>query len=231
MVEEISDDDDFFMLGGSSITAAHLSNNLGIDLRFLYYFPSPSKLCKTLLTGEKSFNLNLRKDANQNMNLEESEGNMFGSIDSKTHSLPIIKSDGRQLRTLNRMNKNFDAPSKRLKLISEVDATSEELMHLNYHVWNSTENYVSCSFSRCNKVLYEGEYGVNYIHQANCIEAPKSKAESMHELWKVYMGSCVDASPLIVFKGMDIYLFMGSHSHEFMCINARRYGQIVVFEF
>lgn len=42
----------------------------------------------------------------------------------------------------------------------------------------------------------------------------------MHELWKVYMESCVDASPLVVVKQQDVYLFIGSHSHKFVCVNA-----------
>ncbi|XP_050386625.1 putative acyl-activating enzyme 19 [Argentina anserina] len=48
MVEDVSDDDDFFMIGGNSIAAAHLANNIGVDMRLIYSFPTPSKLCMAL---------------------------------------------------------------------------------------------------------------------------------------------------------------------------------------
>ncbi|KAL0308779.1 UNVERIFIED_CONTAM: putative acyl-activating enzyme 19, partial [Sesamum radiatum] len=43
----------------------------------------------------------------------------------------------------------------------------------------------------------------------------------MRELWKVEMDSCVDASPLLVFKGSALYVFIGSHSRKFVCVDGK----------
>lgn len=202
MVEEISDDDDFLKIGGNSITAAHLSDTLGIDMRLLYYFPTPSKLCRILLERKQS-ETDSREDANWKMNLKEGKKNMLVT------------------RTVHE-NENHAVISESLKLESKVNFTSEGLTPLNGYPWSTASIYCSCSFSRCNKVLYERDNKMDAIHQEACTEVPRSTKVSMQELWKVYMGSCVDASPLIVFKGLDIYLFIGSHSHEFLCVNAQR---------
>ncbi|KAL9303850.1 hypothetical protein ACSQ67_021113 [Phaseolus vulgaris] len=53
MIEKVCDDDDFFTMGGNSLSAAHVAYNLGIDLRFLYYYPSALKLCRALLQKKR----------------------------------------------------------------------------------------------------------------------------------------------------------------------------------
>ncbi|KAL5549640.1 hypothetical protein UlMin_004871 [Ulmus minor] len=215
MVQVVSDDDDFFKMGGNSIAAAHLSNNLGVDMRLLYYFPSPSKLCTALLERNKSSDLDLRKDGIWEMNSEQGKGNVLPT--------PNIKLGLRLLRTPHEKNENHAVVSKRLKLDldSKVNVDSKGLGPVNSYPWNTASICLSCSFSRGNKVMYGGEGRVTDIDQETCIEVPRSRKVAMQELWKVYMGSCVDASPLVVLKGPDIYLFVGSHSHEFLCVNAR----------
>lgn len=217
MVEEVADDDDFFLMGGNSISAVHLSHDLGVDMRLLYCFPSPSKLYRTLLEGK---DLIVRKDAEWKMDLGKGKRNTFRAVETPNPSK--VESEGRLLRTLHGENENRDVISKRLKVDSRGSLKLEGFRSTNGFSWNSNSIPVSCSFSRCNKVMYEGEYRVNDAHLATCAEVPRSRTVLMDELWKVYMGSCVDASPLIVFKGLDIFLFIGSHSHEFMCVNARR---------
>lgn len=39
MIEVVSEDDDFFSIGGDSISAAHAAHNIGIDMRLLYTCP------------------------------------------------------------------------------------------------------------------------------------------------------------------------------------------------
>nr|XP_048331209.1 putative acyl-activating enzyme 19 isoform X4 [Ziziphus jujuba var. spinosa] len=195
----------------------HLSHDLGVDMRMLYCFPSPSKLYGTLLERK---DLDVLNDAKWEMNLEKGKRNMFHAVD--TPNPAKVESEGRLLRALRGENKNHDIISKHLKLDSRVSLILEGLRSTNGFSWNSNSIPMSCSFSRCNKVMYEGEYRVNDAHLATCAEVPRSRTVLMEELWKVYMGSCVDASPLIVFKGLDIFLFIGSHSHEFMCVDARR---------
>lgn len=222
MVEKVSDDDDFFVIGGNSIAAARVSHDLGIDMRLLYHFPSPSKLYMILQERGGSFDLDVRRYANLEMNPEKCKGDILHSF--QTPNPPKVESGGRLLETPLGDDENHAAISKCLKVDSKVNLTSECLRSRNGFPWNFNSIQVSCSFSRCNKIMFEGEYGVNDIHQATCAEAhvTRSRTASMQELWKVYMGSCVDASPLIVSKGKDVYLFIGSHSHEFLCVNARR---------
>ncbi|KAM6542784.1 hypothetical protein CsatB_007231 [Cannabis sativa] len=227
MVAEVSDDDDFFMMGGNSIAAAHLSNNLGVDMRLLYYFPSPSKLC-TILERKRS-ELDLRKDANWEINLKQGKRKPFNAVHFRTPNPANNNSGNKLLGTLHGGKDEIHAlTSKRLKLDSNVNVTLEGITSLNWSPWNTASICFSCSFSRCNNVLYEcynklNEYDnkMDDIHQETCMKVPSDTKFLMQKLWKVYLGSCVDASPLIVFKSPDTYLFIGSHSHEFTCVNVR----------
>ncbi|KAF3447578.1 hypothetical protein FNV43_RR12765 [Rhamnella rubrinervis] len=219
MVEKVSDDDDFFCIGGNSIAAAHVAHDLGVDMRLLYCFPSPSKLYRILLERKGSFDLDVRKYANLEMYPEKSKGVILHSF--QTPSPPKAESGVRLLKTPHGDNENHAGVSKRMKMDSKVNVTPEGHWSVNGFPWNSNSIQMSCSFSRCNRVMFEGEYRVDDVHQATCSEVHRTRTASMQELWKVHLGSCVDASPLIVFKGRDVYLFIGSHSHEFLCVNAR----------
>lgn len=213
MVEDVSDDDDFFMIGGNSIAAAHVSRNLGIDLRLLYTFSTPSKLLVTLMEKKGSKNTNLGINDNLKLILEPDKGNAFSSLEPEN---PYERNDDQAVR------------SKRLKVDSDKYNVLEPLHSFSGYPWNSTPILKSCSFSRCNKVMLEGGYHVNYIGEvAQLVEIPRTRTGYMQELWKVHMESCVDASPLVVFKDSDIYLFVGSHSHKFLCVNAKRYGVLL----
>lgn len=208
-------------MGGNSIAAAHLSSNIGVDMRLIYCFPSPSMLCTALLEGKESLNLNVSRDAKSKMNLEGGKPS-FLHVHSDTPAAVNFDEQRRLLRTLSGRNEDNAIISKRLKLDSNKNVAGGS-SPANGYPWNSVAICASCSFSRCNKVAYEGGSMVKDIYQATCsVMVPKNRNVPMQESWKVYMGSCVDASPIIVHKGQDIYLFIGSHSHKFMCVNARR---------
>ncbi|CAH1441007.1 unnamed protein product [Lactuca virosa] len=49
LVEKVNNNDDFFDLGGDSISAAHASHKLGINMKLLYSFPSPLNLLMALM--------------------------------------------------------------------------------------------------------------------------------------------------------------------------------------
>ncbi|KAM3684926.1 hypothetical protein ACJW31_11G079800 [Castanea mollissima] len=88
------------------------------------------------------------------------------------------------------------------------------------YLWSSASEFTSCSVSRCNRVMYEG--GRNDACQATwSVKIPRDRKGSMQDFWKVHMESCVDASPMVVFKDPNFYLFIGSHSHKFLCVNAK----------
>ncbi|XP_052171471.1 putative acyl-activating enzyme 19 [Diospyros lotus] len=210
MVEMVSDDDDFFVLGGNSISAAHISHNLGIDMRLVYIFPSPLKLQMALLEKE-GLSSDVSKDTNQ------AHGKTMPlSFDSKMPNLYTFKSHGRFLSSKNSRN-----PDKCQKMDSNLHWNSNGTSLGDVYPWNSNSVPVSCSFSRCNKVLCEGEHMSNIVGQPSLVEIQRNKGGAMRELWKVHLESCVDASPLVVFKAGEVFLFIGSHSCKFTCVNAK----------
>lgn len=217
MVEKVYNDDDFFMMGGNSLSAAHVAHNLGIDLRFLYYHPSPLKLCVALLQKRGSCSLHDRLD--DCLQIDADRKNNHFSSNRTEISIPL------ESKMIPKDDNDDFPPSKRLKRGS-TDVTSGGNKSFP---WYSSSVFLSSSFSRCNKVLYEGQPAVIDTHQTTWSAiVPRGSSSHMKGFWKVYMESCVDASPMLVLKGSDIYLFIGSHSHKFLCINARRYKQLIV---
>ncbi|XP_027334446.1 putative acyl-activating enzyme 19 isoform X2 [Abrus precatorius] len=211
MVERICNDDDFFMMGGNSLSAAHVAHSLGIDLRFLYYYPSPFKLCMALLQKRGSCSLHNRLDNCLQINRDSQDKHV--STNHAENSSPL------QSRIISEDNDDNSFPSKRLKMGSsstDVASQGDELFS-----WYSPY-LLSSSFSRCNKVLHKGKLAVIDTHQTTwSANVPRGSRGHIKDCWKVCMESCVDASPMLVFKGVDIYLFIGSHSHKFLCLNAR----------
>jgi acyl-CoA synthetase len=218
MVEKLCNDDDFFMMGGNSLSAAHVAYNLGIDLRFLYNYPTPFKLCMALL--QKRGLCSLHNNLDKCLQLDADIQNNHLSSSHMENSIPL------QSRMIPKDNVDVLFPSKRLRRGS-TDVTSGGNEPFP---WHSPSIFSSSSFSRCNKVLYEGKTSVMDTHQTTTwsVNAPRGSRGHMKSFWKVDMESCVDASPMVVSKGSDIYLFIGSHSHKFLCINARRYKQNIV---
>nr|KYP76965.1 Acyl-CoA synthetase family member 4 [Cajanus cajan] len=208
VVQKVSNDDDFFTMGGNSLSAAHVAYSLGIDLRFLYYYPSPFKLCMALLQKRGSCSLHNRLDICFQMKTNRQDDICINHAEntSPLESKMILKD-----------NEDNSFPSKRLKKGSE-DVVSWDDVSFPWH----SPSLLSFSVSRCNKVLHKGQPAVTDMHQTTwSANVPRGSRGHMKDFWKVYMESCVDASPLLVFKGTDIYLFIGSHSHKFLCFNAR----------
>jgi len=204
-------------MGGNSLSAAHVAHNLGIDLRFLYYYPTPFKLCMALLHKRGSCSLHNRLDNCLQLDTDI-QNNHFSSNHTES-SFPL------ESRVTPKDKVDVLFPSKRLKRGStDVTSWGDEPFP-----WHSLPIFSSSSFSRCNKVLYKGQTSVTDTHQTTwSANVRRGSRGHMKSFWKVYMESCVDASPMVVSKGSDLYLFIGSHSHKFLCINARRYKQNIV---
>ncbi|XP_075646000.1 putative acyl-activating enzyme 19 isoform X1 [Castanea sativa] len=219
-VEEISNDDDFFMMGGNSIAAAHLSHNLGIDMRLIYYFSSPSKIYLALLEKKEPWLLDVQKDDIWEMKFDEGRRSIYHSIKSETADPFLFKPREGLLRTSSGKNENNALVSKCLKVDSNIHVIAEGGSPRDGYLWSSASEFTSCSVSRCNRVMYEG--GRNDACQATwSVKIPRDRKGSMQDFWKVHMESCVDASPMVVFKDPNFYLFIGSHSHKFLCVNAK----------
>ncbi|KAK7390082.1 hypothetical protein VNO78_25381 [Psophocarpus tetragonolobus] len=209
MVEKVCKDDDFFTMGGNSLSAARVAYSLGIDLRFLYFYPTPFKLCMALLQKKGSCPLHNRLDSCLQINTDREDNHISTNHVENSRSL--------ESRMISNDKDDDSFPSKRLKRdLTDVTSGVDESFS-----WYSPSQ-LSFSLSRCNKVLRKGQQVVIDSHQTTrSANVPIGSRGHMNDFWKVYMESCVDASPMLVFKGTNIYLFIGSHSHKFFCINAR----------
>ncbi|WCJ27716.1 AMP-dependent synthetase and ligase family protein [Euphorbia peplus] len=210
MVEDFSNDDDFFMMGGSSITAAQVSYSLGIDMRLLYKYPTPYRLQNAIIDERELYKVGVRSDFSWKSNLKAPGPNLS------------LKSEKCPLKNFHQKNDENAAVSKRFKVGLNKHVSSDSISLNDNTAWSSLVP-VSCSFSRCNKIMYEREHKLEDSYQSTSPSEVLREREgvSMHELWKVPMDSCVDASPLIVSKHQDIYLFIGSHAQKFVCVNAK----------
>lgn len=215
MIEEVSDDDDFFSLGGNSIAAAHASHNLGISMKSLYDFPTPSKLQIVLLEkqGLRSVDLNVTDALGMSSEASERKSSHVDKLNS--FQLVGLGRERRMTRTISRDSNNDKLTSKRLKFSSEVYLTPEGL-------WKSMSLSGPCSLSRCNRVMYEDKNNVKDVDQQSLqLDFSRDLKGMMHEVWKAPMESCVDASPLLVVRDQEIYVFIGSHSQRFVRVDAK----------
>ncbi|KAF7844704.1 putative acyl-activating enzyme 19 isoform X1 [Senna tora] len=187
MVEEVSNDEDFFQMGGNSLAAAHVAHNLGIDMRFLYYFPSPFKLCIALIQKRGSCPMHNNLDSCSKLNVDR-QSNSFSSYLSENANLL-------EPRQISKYDGSSSSPLKRLRRDLTTDITSGGD---KYIPWCSSLMSLSCSFSRCNKVLCKGKLGEIDTHQTTWSEKiPRSRRGHMKDYWKIYTESCVDASPML----------------------------------
>ena len=210
------------MMGGDSIAAAHVSYILGINMRLIYNFPSPFKLLVALLSKEGSSSIDVGMDDNWELNLEADKVGM-GSLKPANHDLYSTKPRGKLLKPVFENDDDYQITSKCLKVDSNTYATSRSVKPCDGCPWNSNSVPMLCSFSRCNKVMCEVDFEMKITcHTSWSIEFLKNRSGFMQELWKIHMESCVDASPIVVFKDRDVYLLIGSHSRKFVCINAKR---------
>lgn len=186
-------------------------------MKLLYSFPTPLKLQSALqreigsATGSQRIHANLSADLGAT-----NESALHGDIN--TRSFPESNPHKRIHRSPS--YSSDDNPVKFLKGDSRVCSSKD--LKVNY-LWNSNILHTACSFTRCNKTMHSGKCGETILSQTNRYQQSSGKrpAGSMQEVWKVYMESCVDASPLIIFKESNAYLFIGSHSQKFVCIDAK----------
>lgn len=224
MVEEVSDEDDFFAIGGDSIAAAHVSYNLRINMKLLYDFPSPNKLHNAILQKLGSYSENLKKDGILKINMESGKRKISQSVNSEASEIVSLEANER-LTGSSAKDGNDSITCKRLKADQDGYSTSDGASQRDGYPWAALSKLMPCSFSRCNMVMYEGHHSLIDEYQAIwSAEIPRNTKSCVHKVWKVLMGSCVDASPLVVVCKQEIFVLVGAHSEKFACINAKRYS-------
>ncbi|XP_042427531.1 putative acyl-activating enzyme 19 [Zingiber officinale] len=240
LVKEVADDDDFFTMGGTSISAALASYKLQIDMRLIYMFPTPVKLLNRLIE-DKELHENLispdpipRKRLKAHANVLDSSDFITGNAESDfLLPEPSPSLVGTRVHDLSAEHNvqlvynYFEGSNNASGMCSELVVQDPSLFPDSHHAasgdhgpWNSNCNiHKMCSFSRCNKIMHEVDsYMVCMDKSWLTIRTPRSIKGSLQELWKIPLKSCVDASPLIVIADGKWYLFIGSHSHMFLCI-------------
>ncbi|XP_049936722.1 putative acyl-activating enzyme 19 isoform X3 [Nymphaea colorata] len=230
MAEKVMEDDDFFSLGGNSMAAAYLGHILGIDMRLIYRFPSPSKILKVMLDQtllpEDSFKLEIQSEnLSSTLNTETPspvshdvlpESSRVGS--RRVHSLESDLGDTVPV--------NEKKQPARICNSLELDEIVDGKLLIEDSAWISSIHLAtSVSFSRCNKITFVEESELGVFPQIS-VEIDGMNIRKMQSLWKVNLNSCVDASPLVISMHGNVYLFIGAHSHFFVCVNALS-GQLV----
>lgn len=208
MIEKFKYEDDFFAMGGNSIAAAQVAYKLGINMHLLYTFPSPYKLFYALYSNKSLYETQFGSNADGEVKVNAQNENKFTGPSFEKRSRANIAPRG---------------SIKRLKVDAVAQPKLKSIVMRDDIPWPSGF-YLSkiCSFSRCNKVFDKGKHIADDDKQQACwlVQSPKDKKGSVHELWKIDLRSCVDASPLVVSKDSGLYIFIGSHSQIFLCVDA-----------
>jgi hypothetical protein len=102
---------------------------------------------------------------------------------------------------------------KKAKLVGESFSSSSDSN------WKGQLNFdVRFWFSRYNRYMIASRCK----EDLGLVQFRGGKSRGLKEVWKVLLGSCVDASPLVVCDDRKVSIFIGSHSHNFLSIDALR---------
>ncbi|KAI7752860.1 hypothetical protein M8C21_016534 [Ambrosia artemisiifolia] len=151
VVENVNKDDDFFTMGGDSISAAHTCHKLGINMKLLYTFSTPLKLVTALLDPKTRASTRLNTDVF-----------VGGSQLSKGTDLKINKPHGRLSSKLGEPDAE-NHPHKVLKLDGDLNIA----------------NVTSFAISRCNKVMCGENYNISKSFQETWFGEPKGSIRKL----------------------------------------------------
>ncbi|KAG8094108.1 hypothetical protein GUJ93_ZPchr0012g20520 [Zizania palustris] len=234
LVDAVSEFDDFFTLGGNSISAAHVAHKLEIDMRLLYVYPTPSKLFDALFIDHISLLSSTHEPhSNKGLNISSTIPSSFTptatSVDDNFHGKAHINGDGECAHDHLagnypdeadwQLNKNVSFPDDTYRTKSPLmDSCSNDGKSVDGRQW--ILNFClqkKWSLGRCNRFMhgYEGKLQLEDV----CSYVPYNKRGYLRALWNIPLDSCVDASPLLVFNNGMLNVFIGSHSHLFLCID------------
>ncbi|KAF8775730.1 hypothetical protein HU200_004282 [Digitaria exilis] len=233
LVDEVSEYDDFFALGGTSVSAAHVAHNLEIDMRLLYIHGTPSKLFNALFKESSrvvspTHEFHHKKKLKISVDILDSFDPVSANLDENFHSKGNINEQGTHdpftgnhaKETVGQFNKNVAYDRYQAKDLCSVACSNDGNFSgkspsppwiLNFYLQKKW------SFGRCNRFMH----GYGGILQVEDIWSSFSynKRGYLVKLWDVLLDSCVDASPLLVVTNGTMNIFVGSHSHLFLCID------------
>ncbi|XP_020114799.1 putative acyl-activating enzyme 19 isoform X2 [Ananas comosus] len=219
LVEKVSDHDDFFAMGGNSLSAAQAAYKLGIDMRLLYTYPSPFKLLNAILDRNDRLNSPFNNDQRSAKRLKVCDSILNSTGEKSLQIIAPCNAD----KAMNHWEENAKSPStSSLDVDPSLPLASDETNFRSHDQWVLNFDLPKmCAFSRCNQFLHGSEHTIEGVNRT-CLsfEIPRNRKGALQELWNVLLKSCVDASPLAVFVDGKMTIFIGSHSHIFLCIDA-----------
>ncbi|CAN6192018.1 unnamed protein product [Urochloa humidicola] len=227
LVDEVSEYDDFFALGGNSISAAHVAHKLEIDMRLLYIYTTPSKLLHALFVeSSPTHEFHNRKKLKVSAKTPGSIDPFSATLDNKFHSQGNINEESTHNHfagnhaneTIGQLNKYLTNDRYRAKDLCSDTCSNGVFRDSPLPPW--ILNFClqkKWAFGRCNRFMH----GYEEILQVGDICTPVSykKRGYLVKLWDIPLDSCVDASPLLVVNNGMMNIFIGSHSHLFLCID------------
>ncbi|CAN6223481.1 unnamed protein product [Urochloa humidicola] len=223
LVDEVSEYDDFFALGGNSISAAHVAHKLEIDMRLLYIYTTPSKLLHALFVESSrvvspTHGFHNRKKLKVSANLDNN--NNFHSKENINEEGTHDHFVGNHVNeTVGQLNKNMTNDRYRAKdLCSDICSNGGIFRDSPLSSW--ILNFClqkKWAFGRCNRFMHGCE-GIQQVEDI-CMSPSYKERGSLVKLWDIPLDSCVDASPLLVVHNGMMNIFIGSHSHLFLCID------------
>ena len=212
--------EDFFSAGGTSISAAHASHILGIDMRVLYMHPSAIELHSAI--GDKN---GIFRDMTATDEIDHANRNFVHHTQEHVNSHQVSSS--------------LDVRSGNDLLVCQLKSLKRK--HLDYHIavdeikpskeWSSrVSNFTDVAFTRCNRMVHlmvSSREGISPPNKSTVpweIQALNNKKWCIQQRWRVSLRSCVDASPLLVCHKNVYRLFIGSHSHNLLSVDATRFA-------
>ncbi|XP_044963355.1 putative acyl-activating enzyme 19 isoform X2 [Hordeum vulgare subsp. vulgare] len=233
LVDEVSEFDDFFTLGGNSISAAHAAHKLDIDMRLLYIYPTPSKLLHALvMEHNNSVSPTDEPHPKKGLNGSASIQRLFDSIAANTNDSfheGKAQINGKRAHyhiagsygngTDGQLSKYPFSPNDRYQA---SDLNLDTCLKDRNSVMGSQWILNFClqkkwSIGRSNRFMHD--YEGKLLLEDCCSYVSCNKRGYLQELWNIPLDSCVDASPLLVLNNGMMNIFIGSHSHLFLCID------------
>jgi acyl-CoA synthetase len=219
-------------LGGNSITAAHVAHKLEIDMRLLYIYTTPSKLFHALL-GERSHvvpptpEFHNRKKLRKSASISDSFDPVSDYKDDNFHGQGQIGKEGAYTHfagnhvneTDGQLNKSMTYVAYRAKNLCPDTCSNDEISSGSPWILNF-DLQKKWSIGRCNRFMHGYEWMLQL--EDICSYVPYNKKGFLMKLWSILLDSCVDASPLLVISNGMMTIFIGSHSHLFLCIDGYR---------
>lgn len=206
-LNQVCPSDDFFALGGTSVSAAHVAHMLGINMQLLYSFPTSKELCAHLPSVQAM-------DSTTNTAALQQVGvSVLGDLSDISGGVCASKIQEKRTKDVEGFSATLSRQNKRKRGHEVIDDKLAD-WGWPYH----TVFLESTALTRCNKFIAQKP-----VHSiVASIHVPLDEPGKLELSWKFSLNSCVDGSPLLVSTGNKWRLFVGSHKKNVVCLDAAR---------